>query len=77
MQTYAVASDNALIAAEPALASSPSLLHGWLPLTVQIITTTVLIIGLGRRSRRWLFLWLPAAAVVGTGGGPGGSLVHQ
>jgi S-formylglutathione hydrolase FrmB len=42
-----------------------SLLQGWLPLTLQIIAAVVLVAAIGWRSRRWRFVWLPVAAVVG------------
>lgn len=44
---------------------SPSLIHGWLPLTVQIVTAVVLAAAMGWRSRRWRMLWLPIATAVG------------
>ncbi len=42
-------------------------MHGWLPLTVQILAGLVLLLAVGWRSRRWRMLWLPLAAVVGIG----------
>ena len=42
-----------------------SLMHGWVPLTAQIVTGVVLLLAVGWRSRRWRLLWLPVAAVVG------------
>lgn len=42
-----------------------SLMHGWLPLTVQIVTAVVLVLAVGWRTRRWRLVWLPLAAVVG------------
>jgi S-formylglutathione hydrolase FrmB len=44
-----------------------SLMHGWIPGTVQAVTVTVLLLAVGWRSRRWRRLWLPAAAAVGAG----------
>lgn len=45
-----------------------SLLTGWLPVTLQVVTALVLIAVVVRRApRRWYLLWLPAAAVVGAG----------
>jgi S-formylglutathione hydrolase FrmB len=44
-----------------------SLMHGWVPGTVQAVTVTVLLLAIGWRSRRWRLLWLPAAAAVGAG----------
>ena len=42
-----------------------SLTHGWLIIAVQTIAGAVLLAAIGRRSPRWLLLWLPAAVVVG------------
>jgi S-formylglutathione hydrolase FrmB len=42
-----------------------SLLHGWLPPTVQAVTAVVLVVAIGWRSRRWRLVWLPVAAAVG------------
>ena len=42
-----------------------SLLHGWLPPTVQAVAAVVLVVGIGWRSRRWRLVWLPVAAGVG------------
>ncbi|HME76636.1 MAG TPA: alpha/beta hydrolase-fold protein [Mycobacterium sp.] len=44
-----------------------SLMHGWIPGTVQAVTVTTLLLAVGWRSRRWRLLWLPAAAAVGAG----------
>ena len=44
-----------------------SLMHGWIPGTVQAVSVTVLLVAVGWRSRRWRLLWLPAAAAVGAG----------
>ncbi|BBY60613.1 alpha/beta hydrolase [Mycolicibacterium sarraceniae] len=40
-------------------------MHGWLPLTVQILAGLVLVLAVGWRTRRWRRVWLPLAAVVG------------
>lgn len=45
--------------------ASTSLMHGWLPLTVQVAAGCVLVLALGWRSRRWRLLWLPTAALAG------------
>ena len=45
----------------------PSLLQGWLPLTLQAIAIVVLILAIGWRSRRWRLVWLPVSIVVGLG----------
>jgi S-formylglutathione hydrolase FrmB len=42
-----------------------SLMHGWVPSTVQVVTAIVLIAAIGWRSRRWWLIWLPLAAGVG------------
>ena len=42
-----------------------SLLHGWLPLTLQIVALVVLALAIGWRSRRWRLVWLPASIAVG------------
>src|ERR1700721_1748050 len=56
----------------PVLAEHPpSLMHGWIPGTVQAVSVTVLLLAIGWRSRRWRLLWLPAAAALGAGGGAG------
>jgi S-formylglutathione hydrolase FrmB len=44
-----------------------SLMHGWIPGTVQAVTVTTLLLAVGWRSRRWRLLSLPAAAAVGAG----------
>ena len=44
-----------------------SLMHGWVPLTAQIVTGVVLLLAVGWRHRHWRLLWLPVAAVVGAG----------
>lgn len=42
-----------------------SLMHGWVPTTVQVVTAVILIAAVGRRTWRWHLIWLPAAAAVG------------
>jgi hypothetical protein len=42
-----------------------SLLHGWAPVTVEVVTAIALGLAVGWRSRRWRLLWLPLAAVSG------------
>ncbi|WKG01143.1 alpha/beta hydrolase family protein [Mycolicibacterium sp. HK-90] len=42
-----------------------SLMHGWVPTGVQVITAVVLIAAIGLRTHRWALIWLPFAAVVG------------
>jgi S-formylglutathione hydrolase FrmB len=41
-------------------------MHGWLPVTVQVIAAVVLIAAVSRRSGRWQVRWLPWALIVGT-----------
>ncbi|MET0475720.1 MAG: alpha/beta hydrolase-fold protein [Mycobacterium sp.] len=40
-------------------------MHGWLPLTVQVVTALVLLAAIGWRTRRWRLVWLPVAAGIG------------
>jgi S-formylglutathione hydrolase FrmB len=40
-------------------------MHGWLPVTVQLIAGAVLIAAIGWRNRRWRVLWLPCATAIG------------
>ncbi len=42
-----------------------SLMHGWVPSTIQAVTVTALLLAAGWRSRRWRLLWLPVAVAVG------------
>ena len=42
-----------------------SLLHGWLPATIEAVTATVLLWAIGWRTRRWRLTWLPVAVLVG------------
>ncbi|MCW2649815.1 MAG: hypothetical protein JWR32_791 [Mycobacterium sp.] len=44
-----------------------SLLHGWLPITIQAVAAAVLLLAIGWRSRRWRMLWLPLAVLAGVG----------
>ena len=44
---------------------STSLIDGWLPIAIQVVTVSVLIVAVGWRSRRWLLRGLPAACAVG------------
>ena len=48
------------------LASShTSLMNGWVPITVQVVTAVVLALAVGWRSRRWRTVCLPLTAVIG------------
>jgi S-formylglutathione hydrolase FrmB len=42
-----------------------SLMHGWLPLTIQVVAAAVLVAAIGWRTRTWRRLWLPVAIVFG------------
>jgi S-formylglutathione hydrolase FrmB len=42
-----------------------SLMHGWLPLAIQAVAATVLILATGWRNRTWRGRWLPLALIVG------------
>lgn len=53
-------------AATQFLASShTSLMHGWVPVTIQALAAVVLVMAAGWRSRRWRTVWLPVAALAG------------
>ncbi|WP_353615249.1 MULTISPECIES: alpha/beta hydrolase-fold protein [unclassified Mycobacterium] len=47
------------------LYAGPSLIHGWLPVTIQVLAALALVAGLYRRPRSWLRVWVPSAAVCG------------
>jgi S-formylglutathione hydrolase FrmB len=42
-----------------------SLMHGWVPAVVQVVSVALLLAAVGRRSLRWRLVWLPVAATVG------------
>jgi S-formylglutathione hydrolase FrmB len=42
-----------------------SLIHGWVPVTVQVIAAVVLVLAIGWRSRRWRVIAVPVALVAG------------
>ncbi len=42
-----------------------SLMHGWIPVTAQVVAALTLITAVGWRTRRWRLLWLPIAVIVG------------
>jgi S-formylglutathione hydrolase FrmB len=42
-----------------------SLMHGWLPLTVQAVAAAVVLVAIGWRNRRWRLVWLPVAVGIG------------
>lgn len=44
-----------------------SLMHGWLPVSVQIVAAIALVAAIGWRTRRWRMIWLPWSALIGAG----------
>ena len=42
-----------------------SLLGGWFPITVEILSIVVLVVAIGWRTRRWRLVWVPVSAAVG------------
>lgn len=42
-----------------------SLMHGWVPIAVQLVAAVTLGLATGWRSRRWRMVWLPAATSLG------------
>jgi S-formylglutathione hydrolase FrmB len=42
-----------------------SLMHGWIPITAQVVAGLLLIAAVCWRNRRWCLVWLPWAALVG------------
>jgi S-formylglutathione hydrolase FrmB len=42
-----------------------SLMHGWLPLTVQAVAAVVIVVAVGWRNPSWRRIWLPTAIAVG------------
>lgn len=54
-----------LVASQSFASSHTSLMHGWVPTSVQVVAAVVLVAGIGWRSRRWRHRWLPVAAAVG------------
>ncbi|MFI6998414.1 alpha/beta hydrolase [Nocardia sp. NPDC050175] len=42
-----------------------SLLHGWLPLTVEIVAVVFLLVAVARRSRRWWAIQVPVCVLIG------------
>ncbi len=51
----------------PSFVTHASLMHGWLPLLIQLVTFVVLCAAIGRRSRQWSVGRLPVALAVGVG----------
>jgi hypothetical protein len=48
-----------------------SLLGGWFPISVEILTIGVLIVAIGWRTRRWRLVWVPVSATIGAVAGLG------
>ena len=48
-----------------------SLLHGWLPLTIEIVAIVLLLIAIVRLTRRWWLIRIPIAVVLGVAGALG------
>ena len=42
-----------------------SLMHGWIPIAIQIVAGIALVAAIGWRNRRWRFMWLPWAVLCG------------
>jgi S-formylglutathione hydrolase FrmB len=40
-------------------------MHGWLPITVQVVAVVALVGAIGWRNRRWRLVWVPWAVLVG------------
>jgi S-formylglutathione hydrolase FrmB len=59
--------DGVLWTASQRTLGATSLLSGWLPLTMQLITVIVLGVAVGIRTRRWWLRWMPCVAAVGFG----------
>jgi S-formylglutathione hydrolase FrmB len=52
----------------PGLPHGLSLLAGWFPLTIEIVTVVVMIAVIGWRTGRWRVLWVPVSVAVGVAG---------
>ena len=42
-----------------------SLLGGWFPISIEILTIVILIVAIGWRTRRWRLVWIPVSAAIG------------
>jgi S-formylglutathione hydrolase FrmB len=40
-------------------------MHGWVPVTAQILAAILLVLAIGWRTRRWRLVWLPVAVLLG------------
>jgi S-formylglutathione hydrolase FrmB len=47
------------------MGSHLSLMHGWIPLTMELITVLTVVVAVGWRTQRWRLLWIPVSAVSG------------
>jgi S-formylglutathione hydrolase FrmB len=54
--------------------SGVSLLHGWFPLTIEIVTVVALVAVVGWRTKRWRLLWVPVSVVIAILGALGARL---
>lgn len=52
-------------AAQLVASGHTSLMHGWVPVTTQVVAVAVLALAVGWRTRHWRTVWLPVAASVG------------
>ena len=41
------------------MGSHLSLMHGWIPMTLELLAVTTVVVAVGWRTRRWRLLWLP------------------
>jgi S-formylglutathione hydrolase FrmB len=60
-----VSASTTIVAAPLMVGHHTSLMHGWVPLTVQAAAVVALALAVGWRSHRWRLVWLPVAAAVG------------
>ena len=44
-----------------------SLMHGWVPVTMQLLALVALVLAIGWRNRQWRLVGLPLAALLGAG----------
>lgn len=47
------------------MVSQLSLMHGWIPTMLELLTVTVVVTAVGWRTRRWRLLWVPLCAAFG------------
>lgn len=67
MPTTRIGEDATTLLAEPIwpFRDHVSLMHGWVPVTLQILAAIALVYAIGWRTRRWRLVWLPVATLVG------------